>query len=115
MATAHRLSLPEAAIHQRNSPVLNMLYRHLLTAGRCKADKNTLMYSYWSARRSEREGLGPNPSEIAKECGVTIYAARAAVLHYRRGRVPTNSGSGLAPKTGWSLVVIATRLDLGPS
>ncbi|MDQ3765588.1 MAG: N-terminal phage integrase SAM-like domain-containing protein [Actinomycetota bacterium] len=26
-------------------PVLNMLYRHLLTAGRCKADKNTLMYA----------------------------------------------------------------------
>lgn len=80
-------------------PVLNMLYRHLLTAGRCKADKNTLMYSYWSARRSDREGLGPNPSEIAKECGVTIYAARAAVLRYRRGRVPDNPGSGLAPKT----------------
>jgi integrase len=80
-------------------PVLNTLYRHLLTAGRRKADKNTLMYNYWNARRSEREGLGPNPSEITKECGVTIYAARAAVLRYRRGRVPTKLGSGLAPKT----------------
>ncbi|HEX6403929.1 MAG TPA: tyrosine-type recombinase/integrase [Pseudonocardiaceae bacterium] len=80
-------------------PVLNMLYRHLLTTGRRKTDKNTVMYSYWSARRSEREGLGPNPSEIARQCGVTIYAARAAVLRYRRGRVPDNSGSGLAAKT----------------
>lgn len=80
-------------------PILNTLYRHLLTAGRRKTDTNTVMYSYWSARRSEREGLGPNPSEIAKECKVTIYAARAAVLRYRRGRVPDHPGSGLAPKT----------------
>ncbi|MGH3857091.1 MAG: tyrosine-type recombinase/integrase [Pseudonocardiaceae bacterium] len=80
-------------------PVLNTLYRHLLTAGRRKVDKNVLMYSYWTTRQTERDGLGPNPIEVARKCGVTIYAARAAVLRYRRGRVPADSGSGLAPKT----------------
>jgi integrase len=80
-------------------PVLNMLYRHLLTAGRRKIDKNVVMYEYWKARQAERDGLGPNPVEVSGKCGVTSYAARAAVLRYRRGRVPADSGRGLAPKT----------------
>ena len=80
-------------------PVLNMLYRNLLTTGRRKTDKNTIMYDYWAARQTERDGLGPTPAEIATQCNVTIYAARAAVLRYRRGRVPAESSSGLAPKT----------------
>ncbi|MGH3854103.1 MAG: tyrosine-type recombinase/integrase [Pseudonocardiaceae bacterium] len=80
-------------------PALNMLYRHLLTAGRRKVDKNIVMYDYWKARKAERDGLGPNPVEIARKCEVTIYAARAAALRYRRGRVPADSGSGLAAKT----------------
>ncbi len=58
-------------------PTLNMLYRHLLTAGRRKADKNTSMYDYWKSRQTERDGLGPNPAEIARKCEVTIYAARS--------------------------------------
>lgn len=57
------------------------------------------MYDYWKVRQAEREGHLPDPVEIARKCGVTIYAARAAVLRYRRGRVPADSGSGLAPKT----------------
>lgn len=80
-------------------PVLNMLYRHLLTAGRRKVNKNIVMYEYWTARQATRDGLGPNPVELAKQCGATIYAARAAVLRYRRGRVPTDYDPGLAPKT----------------
>jgi integrase len=37
--------------------------------------------------------------EISKACGTTTYGARAAVLRYRRGRVPKPKPPGLAPKT----------------
>jgi integrase len=37
--------------------------------------------------------------EIVSACGVSIHAARAAVLRFRRGRVPIDAGAGLAPKT----------------
>lgn len=78
-------------------PMLNTLYRHLLNAGRRKRDSNMVMYEYWSTRR--KSGADPKPNEIAKHCDVTIYAARAAVLRYRRGRVPTAKSPGLAVKT----------------
>ena len=78
-------------------PTLNALYRHLLSAGRRKRDTNTIMYEYWSTRR--RGGFDPKPMEIAENCKVSIYAARHAVLRYRRGRVPQAKTPGLAPKT----------------
>lgn len=78
-------------------PTLNTLYRHLLTAGRRKVDNNTRMYAYW---QSEQEaGRAAKPREIAEKCGVTIYAAQAAVTRYQRGRVPVAKLPGLAPKT----------------
>jgi integrase len=94
-----RPTIGDRRIQDITVPVLNIMYRHLLTAGRRKVDKNVVMYDYWKARQAERDGLGPNPAEVSKKCGVTIYAARAAVLRYRRGRVPADSGAGLAPKT----------------
>jgi hypothetical protein len=57
------------------------------------------MFAYWSEHQAERDGLGPAPADLVKTCGVRIYAARAAVLRFRRGRVPVDLGSGLAPKT----------------
>jgi hypothetical protein len=78
-------------------PMLNALYRHLLSAGRCKRDTNTVMFEYWSTRRAS--GVEPKPKEIAEHCKVTIYAARHAVLRYRRGRIPVAKTAGLAPKT----------------
>ncbi|SDG02226.1 site-specific integrase [Pseudonocardia oroxyli] len=80
-------------------PVLNLLYQRLLAEGRVKVDKNTAMYLYWSERRDQREGLGPAPADLVEACGVTIHAARAAVLRFRRGRVPVETSAGLAPKT----------------
>lgn len=80
-------------------PVLNLLYRHLLTEGWVKTDRNTVMYVYWSDRQEVRDGLGPTPVEIVAACGVSIHAARAAVLRFRRGRLPAGAGTGLAPKT----------------
>jgi integrase len=78
---------------------LNAFYRHLLAEGRRKADTNTVMYEYWRLRRHHRDGLGPPPAEIAKACRTTIYAARAAVLRYRRGRIPVAKTAGLEPKS----------------
>jgi integrase len=79
--------------------LLNTFYRHLLDQGRRKPDNNTAMHEYWSKRKNQRDGQGPTPAEISRACGTTIYAARAAVLRYRRGRVPTPRTAGLAPKT----------------
>jgi integrase len=80
-------------------PVLNLLYRRLLTEGRAKTDRNSAMFAYWSEHQAERDGLGPAPADLVTACGVSIHAARAAVLRFRRGRVPADLGSGLAPKT----------------
>jgi integrase len=79
--------------------VLNSFYRHLLNGGRRKPDNNSTMYAYWDARRDARGGLGPPPREIAAACNTTIYAARAAVARYQRGRVPAATSTGLSPKT----------------
>jgi integrase len=80
-------------------PVLNLLYRRLLTSGRSKPDNNAKMYAYWEARRHQRSGNGPKPTDIAKACGTTIYAAQAAATRFRRGRIPQPKSAGLAPKT----------------
>jgi integrase len=80
-------------------PVLNMLYRRLLASGRAKPDNNTKMYAYWSARQHQRNGRGPGAAEIAKACGTSIYAAKAAVTRFRRGRITQPRSAGLAPKT----------------
>ena len=55
------------------------------------------MFDHWSTRRPS--GIEPRPVEIARACGVSIYAARSAVMRYRRGRVPVTTAPGLAPKT----------------
>ena len=80
-------------------PVLNLLYRRLLTEGRVKTDRNSAMFAYWSTHQTERNGLGPTPADLVGACGVSIHAARAAVLRFRRGRIPVDAGAGLAPKT----------------
>jgi integrase len=76
-----------------------MLYRRLLASGRSKPDNNTKMYAYWKARQHLRNGYGPKPTDMAKACGTTIYAAQAAAARFRRGRVPQPKSAGLAPKT----------------
>jgi integrase len=57
------------------------------------------MYAYWSAHEQDRDGRGPLPAAIAKGCGTSIYAARAAGTRFRRGRIPQAKSPGLAPKT----------------
>ena len=79
--------------------MLNLLYRRLLTDGRVKTDRNSAMHAYWTEHQAERGGLGPTPAALVAACGVSIYAARAAVLRFRRGRAPVDAGTGLAPKT----------------
>jgi integrase len=46
-----------------------------------------------------RNGSGPMPTDMAKACGTTIYAAEAAATRFRRGRIPQPKSAGLAPKT----------------
>ena len=41
---------------------------------------------------------GRRPADLVAACGVSIHAARAAVLRVR-GRVPIDAGTGLTPKT----------------
>jgi integrase len=84
-------------LQQVDVPLLNALYRHLLTAGRRKPDSNVLMYEYWENRT--RAGHDPKPKEIAAHCGVSIYAAQRAAARYRAGRLPVAKSPGLAPKT----------------
>jgi integrase len=78
---------------------LNQFYRHLATSGRRKDDRNTAMYEYWRRRKDVRNGLGPRPSDIARACGTTIHAARAAAGRFRRGRTPKQFHTGLARKS----------------
>jgi integrase len=73
--------------------ILDALYARLLTEGRRKTDKNSLMYDYWLANPDAKA------ADLVKFCGVTIYAARAALPRFRRGRKPQGQGQGLAPKT----------------
>jgi hypothetical protein len=80
-------------------PVLNALYRRLLESGRSKPDNNTKMHEYWIAWKHYRNGLEPRPTDMAKACGTSIYAAQAAATRFRRGRVAQPKPTGLAPKT----------------
>lgn len=89
--------LGERRLQEIDVPTLNAFYRHLLANGRRKTDTNSLMYDYWKTRRVA--GIDPKPKEIAEHCKVSIYAARHAVLRYRRGRLPVVKSPGLAPKT----------------
>lgn len=89
--------LGERRLQDITVQVLNAFYRHLLSTGRRKPDKNTAMYTYWVEHTTPDHD--PKPKEIAQACDTTIHAARAAVLRYRRGRIPTPTSPGLAPKT----------------
>ena len=80
-------------------PMLNLFYGRLVTEGRIKTDRSSVMFAYWQRRRDERGGLGPTANAVAEGCGVSIHAARAAVTRFRAGRVPTATSPGLAPKT----------------
>lgn len=79
--------------------MLNTFYQHLLTVGRHKADNRSRMYEYWAARQDQRHGKGPGPTEVARACEVSYHAARKAVWHFQRGRIPTAQAAGLAPKS----------------
>ncbi len=80
-------------VQEIDGAVLDALYARLLAEGRRKTDKNSLMYDYWLANPDARA------ADLVKSCGVTIYAARAALPRFRRGRKPQGQGQGLAPKT----------------
>jgi hypothetical protein len=73
--------------------VLDALYARLLAEGRRKTDKNSLMYEYWLTNPDAKA------ADLVKSCGVTIYAARAALPRFRHGRKPQGQRQGLAPKT----------------
>ena len=90
-------SIGKRKLQDIDVPTLNTLYRHLLNAGRCKPDNNTVMYEYRKTRQAA--GVEPSPKEISSNCKVSVYAARHAVLRYRRGRIPVAKAPGLAPKT----------------
>lgn len=79
--------------------LLNTFYQHLLSDGRRKENNRYPMYEYWSARQDQREGKGPGPTEVAKACGVGYHAARKAVWHFQRGRIPEATVAGLLPKS----------------
>jgi hypothetical protein len=62
--------------------VLDALYARLLAEGRRKADKNSLMHDYWLTNPDAKA------ADLVRSCGVTIYAARAALPRFRRGQGP---------------------------
>lgn len=80
-------------------PTLNAFYKHLREKGRTKGDSNRRMYEYWLAHRTERDGAGPLPRDIAAACGTKLDAAREAVRRYRRGRIPAEYSPGLSIKS----------------
>jgi len=80
-------------------PTLNTFYRELRDHGRRKGDSNWRMYTYWLEHRSNRDGFGPLPRDMATACGTSLDAAREAARRYRRGRVPSEHNPGLSPKS----------------
>lgn len=82
-----------------NVRTLSAFYAHLLDQGRIRSDTGPAMYELWSSRRNERGGYVPRPAEMAELCGTTKEAARMAAMRFRRGRVPTAIGPGLALKS----------------
>ena len=76
----------------------NAFYVHLGAAGRAKADTNSLMYEYWTARQAA--GADIRPAELADHVrGISVHTARKAIWRYRNGRLPKATTPGLAPKT----------------
>ncbi|HEY8651847.1 MAG TPA: hypothetical protein VIL87_01965 [Dermatophilaceae bacterium] len=64
-------------------PTLNAFYRELLESGRRNGDNNSCMYSYWLEHRSERDGFGPKPRDMAASCGTTwtlLAKGRVAIV-----------------------------------
>jgi integrase len=80
-------------------PTLNAFYRDLRDFGRRNGDSNWRMYSYWLEHRSDRDGYGPKPRDMAAACETTLDAAREAARRYRCGRVPNEHNPGLSPKS----------------
>ena len=80
-------------------PVLNLLYRRLLTEGRVKVDRNSAMYAYWSEHRDRTRRAGPDPAEIvaALRGHHPRRSGRGAAVPTRAA--PVDAGTGLAPKT----------------
>lgn len=85
------------ALRDLDTVRINLLYAHLLERGRSKADRNAVMYDRWQVGRAA--GREPTAAELATAGGVTYDAGRKALLRYRRGQAPNDSGRGLAPKT----------------
>lgn len=94
-------------------PTLNLLYRRLLDTGRRKPDNNSGMYDYWQTQKAK--GKEPTPAQISRACKTSIYAARAAVLRYRRGRVPVKKPAGLAPRPSRTCTACCTGRSRTPS
>lgn len=84
-------------LQQLDEPQLLKLYGALLTEGRIKPDRDSVMYAYWAKRIVD--GESPTPRDVSESCGTTIHAARAAVRRYKSGIVPKRRSPGLAPKT----------------
>ena len=91
-------NIGDTKLSDLNAQRLNLLYVHLLENGRCKKDKNALMYGYWTSR-VEAGMEEPNARDLAEVGGVTYDAARKALIRYRSGRVAVAKSGGLAPKT----------------
>lgn len=86
---------------------LNAFYKKLHESGRLKnGDSNARMYAYWHARRTDRDGLGPSASTVAKACDVNLATAKKALARYRRGRTPVAKSQGLEPKTVRNIHVV---------
>jgi integrase len=90
--------LGDTKLSELTAQRLNLLYLHLLENGRCKTDRNAIMYVYWkSAVASGSEE--PKAYTLAEVGGVTYDAARKALIRYRAGRLPATKRDGLSPKT----------------
>jgi integrase len=84
-------------LQRLDEPQLLKLYATLIAEGRVKRDRNSEMFTYWSARVAN--GENPTPLNVSEACGTTIHAARTAVRRYKSGIVPKELPRGLAPKT----------------
>jgi integrase len=90
--------LGDTKLSELTAQRLNLLYVHLLENGRCKADRNVIMYGYWKSAIASGDEE-PKAHTLAEIGGVTYDAARKALIRYRAGRVPTPKQDGLSPKT----------------
>jgi integrase len=90
-------------------PTINAFYKHLSEKGRRKVDVNAQMYAYWLPRKEERNGLGPNPKDLANRFDITLQGAQAAARRYRNGRIPQEQSTGLSPKSVRNIHVVMRR------